>query len=77
MQAGKLTDTGGTYAVPAFRPTASVHAAFASCSWIPNTTAPAVLDQAAMVGHLDRSECALARCAGRDCGGALLGQLPR
>ena len=68
-----IATAGGTYAVPAFRPSSSLHAAVATCSWIPNTTPPAVPDQAAMVGHLDRSECALAGSPWRDSSGALLG----
>jgi|SRR5580704_11619109 hypothetical protein len=53
MQAGKLTDTGGTYAVPAFRPASSLPAAVATCSWIPNATPPAIPHEATMVADLD------------------------
>jgi len=68
-----ITSAGGGYEVPAFRPTSSLPATFATSSRIPNTTPPAIPHEAGVVGHLDCSECALAGSPWRDSSGALLG----
>ena len=70
-----IASAGGTYGVPAFRPAASLPATFATCSWIPNTTAPAVPHEAAMDADLDRGVCARVACVGRDRSDSRLGHL--
>jgi hypothetical protein len=54
-----IATAGGSYDVPAFRPTSQSHSAVTAYSWIPHTAVPAILDQAEIVGHLDRSGCFL------------------
>ena len=68
-----ICDAGGSYDVPAFRPTPSNHPTIATSRQIPNTSAPAIPDQAEIVGRLYRGQRVLADCAWCDSGNALLG----
>jgi len=54
-----IASPGGSYDVPAFRPTSQSRSAVTAYSWIPHTTTRAILDQAEIGEHLDRSGCFL------------------
>jgi hypothetical protein len=48
-----IAGPGGSYDVPAFRPTSQSRSAVTAYSWIPHTTTRAILDQAEIGEHLD------------------------